>query len=315
VCAYLLVQEGRLDLDLPIAHYWPEFAQAGKERITVRHALAHRAGLSYLDTDLTLDDVVAWEPVIRAIEIQRPHSAPEDGHAYHASTIGWLIGEVIQRITGMSPGTNFRAVLGDPLGLDTWIGLPAEARKQVAWMEPPLPDDDSEFAKGFARLANEPNLVRAMSLGKAFAFPSADGQVTFNDPVIQAAEIPGAGGISSAASLARLYAACVTGVDGGAALLTPWSIADGLRVQSAGPQLTGQPDDGARWGTGFQISSAPGQPLLGPGSFGHTGAGGQLAFADVDYGASFGYVTNQMGGYGDARARLLVEALRSAIDA
>jgi CubicO group peptidase (beta-lactamase class C family) len=314
VCAYLLVQEGRLDLDLPIAHYWPEFAQAGKERITVRQALAHRAGLSYLDTDLTLDDVVAWDPVIRAIEVQRPHTAPEDGHAYHASTIGWLIGEVVRRITGLSPGANFRAVLGDPLDLDTWIGLPAEARNQVAWMEPPLPDDDSEFAKGFARLANEPNLVRAMSLGKAFAFPSEDGQVTFNDPVIQAAEIPGAGGISSAASLARLYAACVTGVDGGAALLTTESIADGLRVQSAGPQLTGQPDDGARWGTGFQIASAPAQPLLGPGSFGHTGAGGQLAFADVDHGASFAYVTNQMGGYGDARARLLVEALRSALD-
>jgi CubicO group peptidase (beta-lactamase class C family) len=314
VCAYLLVQDGRLDLDLPIAHYWPEFAQGGKERITVRHALAHRAGLSYLDTDLTLEDVVAWDPVIRAIEIQRPHTAPEDGHAYHASTIGWLIGEVIHRITGMSPGANFRAVLGDPLGLDTWIGLPAEARPKVAWMEPPLPDDDSEFARGFARLANEPNLVRAMSLGKAFAFPSADGQVTFNDPVIQSAEIPGAGGISSAASLARLYAACVTGVDGGPALLTAESIADGLRVQSAGPQLTGQPDDGARWGTGFQISSAPAQPLLGPTSFGHTGAGGQLAFGDADHRASFAYLTNQMGGYGDARARSLVEALRSAID-
>ena len=314
ICAYLLVQEGRLDLDSPIARYWPEFAQADKERITVRHALAHRAGLAYLDTDLTLDDVVAWDPVIRAIEIQRPHHAPEDGHAYHAATVGWLIGEVVHRITGMSPGTNFRAVLGDPLGLDTWIGLPAEARGRVAWMEPPLPDDDSDFAKGFARLANEPHLVRAMSLGKAFAFPAEDGQVTFNDPVIQAAEIPGAGGISSAASLARLYAACVTGVDGGSALLTPASIADGLRVQSAGPQLTGQPDDGARWGTGFQISSAPAQPLLGPSSFGHTGAGGQLAFADAEYGTSFAYLSNQMGGYGDARARSLVDALRSSLD-
>lgn len=314
VCAYLLVQDGRLDLDLPIAHYWPEFAQAGKERITVRHALAHRAGLSYLDTDLTLEDVAAWDPVIRAIERQRPHHAPEDGHAYHAATVGWLIGEVVRRITGMSPGTNFRTVLGDPLGLDTWIGLPPEARSRVAWMEPPLPDDDSEFAKGFARLANEPGLIRAMSLGKAFAFPAEDGRVTFNDPVIQAAEIPGAGGISSAASLARLYAACLTGVDGGPALMTRASIADGLRVQSAGPQLTGQPDDGARWGTGFQISSAPAQPLLGPSSFGHTGAGGQLAFADADHRASFAYLTNQMGGYGDARARSLVEALRSSLD-
>jgi CubicO group peptidase (beta-lactamase class C family) len=314
ICAYLLVQEGRLDLDSPIARYWPEFAQAGKERITVRDAMAHRAGLAYLDTDLTLDDVVAWDPVIRAIEIQAPHHAPEDGHAYHAATIGWLLGEVIRRITGLSAGANFRRALGDPLGLDTWIGLPDDERDHVAWMEPPLPDDDSEFAKGFASFANDPRIVRTMSLGKAFAFPSDDGHVTFNDPVIQAAEIPGAGGISSAESLARLYAACVTGVDGGPALLTPESITDGLRVRSAGPQLTGQPDDGARWGTGFQISSAPGQPLLGPGSFGHTGAGGQLAFADRDYRASFAYLSNQMGGYGDARARSLVEALRTVLD-
>jgi CubicO group peptidase (beta-lactamase class C family) len=314
VCAYLLVQEGRLDLDAPIAHYWPEFGQAGKERITVRDAMAHRAGLAYLDTDLTLDDVVAWEPVIHAIEVQAPHHAPADGHAYHASTIGWLLGEVIRRITGLSAGTNFRQALGDPLGLNTWIGIPDAERGHVAWMEPPLPDDDSEFARGFASFGNDPRIIRTMSLGKAFAFPSDDGQVTFNNPVIQAAEIPGAGGISSAESLARLYAACVTGVDGGSPLLTPASIADGLRVVSAGPQLTGQPDDGARWGTGFQISSAPAQPLLGPGSFGHTGAGGQLAFADVDYGASFGYVSNQMGGYGDRRARSLVEALRTVLD-
>ena len=313
ICAYLLVQEGRLDLDAPIASYWPEFAQAGKERITVRDAMAHRAGLAYLDTDLTLDDVVAWEPVIHAIEGQAPHHAPADGHAYHASTIGWLLGEVIRRITGRSAGANFRRALGDPLGLDTWIGIPEEERGHVAWMEPPLPDDDSEFARGFARFANDPRIVRTMSLGKAFAFPGEDGQVTFNNPIIQAAEIPGAGGISSAESLAKLYAACVTGI-GGQALLTPASIADGLRVQSAGTQLTGQPDDGARWGTGFQISSAPGQPLLGPGSFGHTGAGGQLAFADVDYGASFAYVSNQMGGYGDARARVLVDAMRTVLD-
>jgi CubicO group peptidase (beta-lactamase class C family) len=314
VCAYLLVQEGRLDLDSPIARYWPEFAQAGKERITVRDAMAHRAGLAYLDTDLTLDDVSAWDPVIRAIEAQVPHHAPEDGHAYHASTIGWLLGEVIRRITGLGAGTFFRRSLGDPLGLDTWIGLPDAERGHVAWMEPPLPDDDSEFARGFASFGNDPRIIRTMSLGKAFAFPSDNGQVTFNDPVIQAAEIPGAGGISSAESLARLYAACVTGVDGGQPLLTPASIEDGLRVRSAGPQLTGQPDDGARWGTGFQIASAPAQPLLGPGSFGHTGAGGQLAFADRDFGASFAYLSNQMGGYGDARARLLVEALRTVLD-
>jgi CubicO group peptidase (beta-lactamase class C family) len=313
VCAYLLVQEGLLDLDAPIARYWPEFAQSGKERITVRDAMAHRAGLSYLDADLTLEDVEAWDPVIRAIEVQAPHWRPDEGHAYHAATIGWLLGEVVRRITGLSAGAFFRRSLGDPLGLDTWIGLPASARDLVAWMEPPLPDEDSEMARGFAALAGERHLVRAMSLGSAFAFPSADGTVTFNDPRIQASEIPGAGGISSAASLARLYAACVTGVDGSAPLLTRDSIVDGLRVRSEGPQLTGQPNDGARWGSGFQISSPPYFPMLGSGSFGHTGAGGQLAFGDVDHGASFAYLTNQMGGFGDRRATSLTEALRGVL--
>ena len=313
VCTYLLVQRGLVDLDLPMATYWPEFAQAGKDRITVRDVMAHRAGLSYLDTDLTLEDVEAWEPVIRAIEVQKPHWTPEQGHAYHAATIGWLLGELVRRRTGLSAGTFFRRELGDPLGLHTWIGLPASERGRVAWMEPPLPDEDSEMARGFAALAGERHLVRAMSMGKAFAFPAADGTVSFNDPRIQASEIPGAGGISSAASLARLYAACVTGVDGGDALLTRASIDDGLRVRSEGPQLTGQPNDGARWGSGFQISSPPFFPMLGAGSFGHTGAGGQLAFGDVEQGASFAYVTDQMGGFGDRRATSLTDALRRVL--
>ena len=241
ICAYLLGQEGRLDLDAPIVHYRPEFAQGGKESITLRQALAHRAGLAYLDRDLTTAEVIAWSPVIEAIEQQVPQHRPTDGHAYHAITIGWLVGEVIRRITGLAPGTYFRRTLGDPLGLNTWIGLPASERDKVAFMEAPLPDDDSEFAKEFARLGSQPFVERTFTLGGAFAFPADNGSVTFNTPAIQAAEIPGAGGISSAESLAKLYAACVTGVDGGPALLTPASIADGLRVQSAGPQLTGQP--------------------------------------------------------------------------
>ena len=248
VCAYLLVQQGLLELDSPIARYWPEFAQAGKERITVRDAMAHRAGLSYLDTDLTLEDVEAWDPVIRAIEIQRPHWAPEEGHAYHASTIGWLLGETIRRITGLSAGSYFRRALGDPLGLNTWIGLPASERapgRLDGAAAARRGQRDGAWVRG---LGGERHLVRAMSLGKAFAFPAANGSVTFNDPRIQASEIPGAGGISDAASLARLYAACVTGVDGAAPLLTRASIDDALRVRSEGPQLTGQPNDGARLG-------------------------------------------------------------------
>jgi CubicO group peptidase (beta-lactamase class C family) len=314
ICVYILVQEGRLDLDAPIAACWPAFAANGKDGITLREAMAHRAGLAALDVDLTREDVLAWEPVIRAIEAQRPLHAPGDGHLYHAMTYGWILGEVIRRVTGDMPGRFFARRLAAPLGLRTWIGVPAGLRPRIAWMEVPLPDEDSEAARDASRLADaDPVIERSLSMGGAFGFPVEDGRVSFNDPAIQAAEIPGANGVSTAKSLARLYAACVGGPDG--PLLTEATLADACEVQSAGPQLSGLPDDGARWGTGFQLSSPPGQPMLGPRSFGHAGAGGQLAFADLDTGVGFAYLSNQMGGYGDARARSLTEGLRAALGA
>jgi CubicO group peptidase (beta-lactamase class C family) len=278
--------------------------------------MSHRAGLPSLDLDLNLGEVLGWDPVIRALEKQRPLHAPAAGHIYHALTYGWLVGEVIRRITGRMPGQFFRQALADGLALHTWIGLPEGARPSVAWMEPPLPDEDSEAARESARLAREnPVVARSVSMGGAFAFPADDaGLVTFNSPAIQAAEIPAANGISTARSLARLYAGCVSQVDG-PPLLSDASIDDALCVQAAGQQLTGVPDDGARWGTGFQLASPPSQPMLGAGSFGHAGAGGQLGFADAAHRVGFAYLSNQMGGYGDARARELTVALRAAIGA
>jgi CubicO group peptidase (beta-lactamase class C family) len=315
ICTYLLVEEGRIDLDQPIADYWPGFGQRGKAAITVREALSHRAGLASLDTDLSLADVLAWDPVIRALEDQRPLHAPDRGHLYHAMTYGWLVGEVIRRVSGLSPGRFFRATIGDPLELRTWIGIPDTIRASVAWMEPPLPDEDSDAARESARIAEQnPVVDRSLTMCGAFGFPAEHGYVTFNDPAIQEAEIPAANGVSTAESLARLYAACVTGING-PPLLRRATIEDGLRPRSSGQQLSGMPDDGSRWGTGFQLASPPTQPMLGPGSFGHAGAGGQLGFGDVEHGVGFAYLSNQMGGYGDARASELTKAVRAAIGA
>jgi len=313
ICVCLLAQEGRLDLDVPIAVYWPTFGEHGKSAITIREAMCHRAGLPALDVDLTLDDVLAWDPVIKAIEAQRPFYSPRAGHFYHAMVFGWLVGEVIRRVTGKTPGRYFRQAVGDRLDLMTWIGLPAAERPSVAWMEAPLPDEQSEVARETARVLREnPIVERSLTMGGAFAFPAAGGHVTFNDPAIQAAEIPGANGISTAQSLARLYGTCVSDVDG-PPLLASHTIVDATRVLAAGPQLSGMPDDGSRWGTGFQLSSPPSQPMLGPASFGHAGAGGQLAFADAELKVGFAYLTNQMGGYGDQRARALTDALGAAL--
>lgn len=315
ICAYVLAQQRLLDLDAPIGRYWPEFAAQGKSAISVRQAMSHRAGVPCLDIDLTKEDVVAWDPVIHALEEQRPLYPPNAGHFYHALTYGWLVGEVIRRVTGLSPGSYLRKAIADSLDLRAWIGLPASARESVAWMEAPLPDEDSDAAREAARLAATNDCVqRSVSLGKAFAFPADGDYVTFNDPAIQSAEIPGANGIATPRSLARLYAACLTDLGEGR-LLTDSSIDDATTVLSEGPQLSGMPDDGSRWGTGFQLSSPPAQPMLGARSFGHAGAGGQLAFADPDHGVGFAYLSNQMGGYGDARARELTLALGAALRA
>ncbi len=314
ICTYVLVQEGLLDLDCPIADYWPEFGENGKSRITLRQAMSHRAGLPALDVNLTRNQVLDWDPVIKAIEDQRPLYSPLEGHAYHAMTYGWLVGEVIRRVTGSRPGAYFQIAIAKRLGLRTWIGLPAAARPSVAWMEPPLPDADSEAARRAAQIMDEdPTVERSLSMGGAFPFPiDVEGVVSFNDPVLQAGEIPAANGISTARSLARLYGACVSEVDGWR-LMFESSIEDAINPLSEGPQASGMPDDGARWGTGFQLSSPPFHPMLGSTSFGHAGAGGQLAFADADAEIGFAYLSCQMGGYADVRARALTQALTAAV--
>ena len=315
ICAYRLVQQGRLDLDAPVARYWPEFAAHGKAGITVRMLLSHRAGLPALDTALSLSEVLSWDPVISAVEEQEPLWEPGMAHSYHTMTYGWLVGEVIRRITGQGPGTFVRAELSGPLGLDLWIGAPQSVIDRAARLEPPMPDTDPVLAATIAEWsAHEPVAERAATMGGAFGFPVAEGQVTFNDPAIQLAEIPGANGMGTADGLARLYASCVSDVDG-QRIMTSGQIDDAVVVRSSGRQIFGPPDRGERWGTGFLLDSPPAQPLLGPRSFGHGGAGGELAFADETYRLGFGYINNRMGGIGDMRATLLTAAVQSCLRA
>ena len=115
-----------------MAEYWPEFGTAGKEQIRVRWLLSHQAGLPVVDTPLTFEDACAWHPVIRALEAQKPLWKPGTEHLYHAHTFGFLVGEVVRRITGKSLGTFFADEVAAPLGLSAWIGLPEEHQERVA---------------------------------------------------------------------------------------------------------------------------------------------------------------------------------------
>jgi CubicO group peptidase (beta-lactamase class C family) len=299
--AYRLVEAGQLDLDAPVATYWPEFAGAGKGAITVRQVMSHRAGLPLIESRLTFDEVLAWDPPVRSLAAQAPLWEPGTAHMYHAWTYGWLVGELVRRITGLTPGQFWRHEFGEPLGLQTWIGLPESEMDSVARTE--LPRDMAD------RPPLEPMAERAGTINGAIPFPGVGPDMTFNLPAIRRAELPGGNGISTARSVAKAFAACIGEVDG-MRLLSDASLDDALIERSAGREWNEAPDeDGPRWGTGFMLASPPWQPMLGPRSFGHSGAGGQLAFADPDRGLAFAYVANQMGPLDDMRAKDIVAPL------
>ncbi|HZG06588.1 MAG TPA: serine hydrolase domain-containing protein [Streptomyces sp.] len=305
LCALLLAQEGRLDLDAPVARYWPEFARNAKEAITTRTVLAHRAGLPALDRALDFEEITAWLPVVRALEEQEPLWEPGEAIEYHGHTLGFVVGEVIRRITGLTPGAYFREAVADGLGLRTWIGVPGEELPRLARLkEPdggvPLPPADTL-------------LTRILTLNGALVFPGVDVPGGYCSPEALAAEFPGAGGASSARGLATLYAAAATGVDGAPRLLSRETVTDAVRELSSGPHWSGLPDMGTRWGTGFKLD-CPSCPMLGPRSFGHDGAGGPMGFGDDEWGVGFGYVANRMIGADDDRVDHLVAALRTCLD-
>ena len=145
VCVNLLAERGELDLDAPVARYWPEFAEGGKGEIPVRWVLSHRAGIPAIDTELTREEVFAWDPVVEAIAAHEAHWEPGSAHGYHARTYGWILGEVVRRITGESLGRFFAREVAKPLGLDFYIGLPEALEPRVATLyPPPEPTDPRE---------------------------------------------------------------------------------------------------------------------------------------------------------------------------
>lgn len=305
IAAHLLAQRGRLDLDAPIARYWPEFARNGKQDITTRMVLGHRAGVPALDAVLPFEEIAAWAPVVRAIEEQPPLWEPGTTYEYHGHVLGFAVGEVIRRITGLTPGAFLREEIAGPLGgLPVWIGLPQEQLPHLARL---VEADGRRPMPGPEHL-----LTRIVTMNGALVFPGLDAPHGWNDPALHAIELPGAGAVASATGLAALYAAAVTGLDGGERLLSHDTVTDAVREVSSGAGFLGF-DMGARWGSGVLLDSPAFRPLYGPRNFGNDGAGGQFAFGDDEFGIGFGYVANRMIGHGDARATRLIEAVRRCL--
>jgi CubicO group peptidase (beta-lactamase class C family) len=297
-CINRLVEAGRLDIDLPVAHYWPEFGCNGKEAITTRMVLSHQAGLAAIDGDLTLEQVLAWEPVVQAIAAQAPNWEPGTKHGYHARSFGWILGEILRRITGESLGQYLAREIAEPLGLSYWIGLPAQELSRCATLIPPEGGSDA-----VAALLGADSLTAQVMSGPSGLFGYNE---MWNRPDVLAAEIPSSNGVGDARSLARFYAAVIDQVDG-VCLLDAAQLHRACVQHARGPDAVIFHETCFGLGYALQPSLAPG---AGPNSFGHPGAGGALAFADPDAQLGFSYVMNamQLNMEGDPRSMALVKA-------
>jgi CubicO group peptidase (beta-lactamase class C family) len=297
-CINRLAEQGSLDIDAPVAAYWPEFGCNGKEAITVRQVLGHRAGLAAVDAELSLQQVLAWDPVVEAIAAQAPNWEPGTEHGYHARSFGWILGEVVRRVTGQSAGAYIAAEISAPLDLSYWVGLPAEQFGRCATLVPPEGGSDAVVA-----LLGADSLTARVMSGPSGLFGYNE---MWNRPEVLAAEMPSSNGVGDARSLARLYAALIGEVDG-TRLLGPEQVNLACETQSRGPDKVIFHETCFGLGFGLQPALAPG---AGAQAFGHPGAGGSLAFADPDAELGFAYVMNAMhfSLEGDPRSAGLVEA-------
>ncbi|MFN2427107.1 MAG: serine hydrolase domain-containing protein [Candidatus Binatia bacterium] len=306
ILLHRLVEEGLVELDAPVVRYWPEFGQAGKEAIRVRDLLSHRCGLPALRTYLPAEALYDWHVMTTALAAERPWWQPGTAHGYHAVTYGWLVGEVIRRVTGKSVGRYLNDELAEPLALDLAIGLPESDDQRCADLSPPPLVHVEGQPSLMELIMSDPTSVTALAFTNP---PSLMLPETVNSRAWRGAEIPGANGHAAARALAMLYGAIACGGDvGGVHVLGPDAAREAAVEHSVGSDLVLRLR--TRFGLGFMLSQ-PGCEL-GPneGAFGHPGAGGSVAFADPKARVGFSYVMNRMGPYilVDPRASALINA-------
>jgi len=308
LCAHRLVDQGKLDLDAPVADYWPEFAAGVKGHIRVRSLLSHQAGLPAVRETLAPEAIFDWGRMAAALAAEEPWWEPDTGHGYHAVTFGWLVGEVIRRVSGRSVGEYFREEIAGPLRADFFIGCGPELDPRIA-----------DLVQGPISMDGDVNLMAEMlqnpegMTGRAFMNPPLLGDVPMSRSW-RAAEIPAANGHASAAAIATIYGAVAAGGLEGVSVLSREAVERARTEAVCGPDkvlgLT------TRIASGFML--APPQEPCGPNdrAFNHAGAGGSLGFCDPEARLGIGYVMNHMhmGAWlVDPRARALVDAVYDSL--
>jgi CubicO group peptidase (beta-lactamase class C family) len=308
----MCVERGLIDYHRPVSHYWPEFGAHGKENVTVAQMASHRAGLYTIDETLSLDEILDDVRIARALADTKPRWEPGTAHGYHALTYGWLVGELVRRVDGRDIGRFVNEEIAGPLGVDLHIGLPDRLHHRVA----PLMQEKSKSSGGEetpeAKAARE--LIERMlgpdtPGGQALSLSGMwTGEGLFNRPEVLRAQIPAAGAATNARSLATMYAALQTPING-VRLLSDAALAAATENQTPaneGDKCLIMP---TVFSMGFMMHSVFTQ-YAGAGSFGHPGFGGSVAFLQPERELSFAYAMNALAANlaGDSRAQTLIDA-------
>jgi CubicO group peptidase (beta-lactamase class C family) len=298
--ALLLADRGELDFDAPVARYWPQFAQAGKGEVKVSHLMSHAAGLSGWKQPITVADLYDWEKATSLLAAQAPYWPPGTQPGYHALTQGYLVGEVVRRITGRSLGTVFRQEIAEPLGADFHIGLPASEDGRVAELIPPPPGaavGDGEQPELVANMSRNPGINPLDTRTRAW----------------RAAEIPAAGGHGNARSVAEIHVLLANGgMAKGKRILSEAGCRKALELQIEGRDLI--LGEAARYGMGFGLAGGM-VPFPNPNSIYWGGYGGSLILIDMDARTTISYVMNKMAPSGDLRGLALASETWNALKA
>jgi CubicO group peptidase (beta-lactamase class C family) len=288
-CVLHALQQQKIELKRRVAEFWPEFGRAGKDKITLGQLLSHQAGLCALDQRV---DVVDYDGVIRALEEQAPLWPPGTAHGYHARTFGFLLDELIRRITGKMLSEYWQENFARPLELDFWIGLPEKENSRVATIYAAKSGKPPEPEKFYRDLVTPGTLAR-----KTFTSPYGLNVISkMNDPQIRAQPIVSFGGIGSASALAKFYSMLAKGGElNGQTFFSQETMARMKTTLSDGIDRVFQIP--TAFSAGFMKDSQDvARTMFGPSatSFGHPGAGGSHAFADPENKIAFAYVMNQM---------------------
>ncbi|MCB0996285.1 MAG: beta-lactamase family protein [Acidimicrobiales bacterium] len=295
-----LVDRGLLDYDTPVSRWWPEFAQAGKEGITLRHLLSHRAAMHRVRGLVeSAQEMTDWEHMVRVFEQAAPRWGPGLRSGYHGISYGWLVGEVIRRVTGLTVDAAIQTEVVAPLGLDgAHVGAPEGERHRVADLQQRGASPDGVF-HAVGRFSDRPSLQPFYE-----AFVVEDFMDLVYSPAVYDAEIPAANGVFTARSLARLYAALATPDAVGAnGFLSVETMRRATEVQGTERDaVVGFP---MQWRLGYHLAGT-GKGTL-PNGFGHFGYGGSGAWGDPDTGLAIGFVTNHVAGtpFGDTRLLMI----------